>query len=53
MSRVEGIAKVTGRAKYAAEFELPNLAYGFLALSTITKGSIDEIDTSDAEKAPG
>ncbi len=53
MSRVEGIAKVTGRAKYAAEYELPNLAYGFLALSTIAKGTIKNIDTSEAEKSPG
>ncbi len=53
MSRVEGIAKVTGRAKYAAEFELPNVAYGFLALSTIAKGTIETLDLGQAEKAPG
>jgi xanthine dehydrogenase YagR molybdenum-binding subunit len=26
MSRVDGVAKVTGKAKYAAEFRVPNLA---------------------------
>jgi xanthine dehydrogenase YagR molybdenum-binding subunit len=30
MSRVDGVAKVTGRAKYAAEFRAPSLAYGFI-----------------------
>ena len=30
MSRVDGVAKVTGQAKYAAEFQVPNLAYGFI-----------------------
>ena len=27
-SRIDGIAKVTGAAKYAAEFNVPGLAYG-------------------------
>ena len=27
-SRVDGRAKVTGEAKYAAEFNVPGLAYG-------------------------
>ena len=27
-SRVDGRAKVTGAAKYAAEYHVPNLAYG-------------------------
>ena len=53
MSRVEGIAKVTGRAKYAAEFRVPNLAYGFIVSSSIAKGTIKSIDTREAERAPG
>ena len=53
MSRVDGVAKVTGKAKYAAEFQVPNLAHGFIVLSTITKGTITGIDTRDAERAPG
>jgi len=53
MRRVDGLAKVTGRAKYAAEFELPNLVYGYLQLSTIAKGSIRTFDVSAAAKAPG
>src|SRR5215204_4338492 len=53
MSRVDGLAKVTGRAKYAAEFRAPNLAYGFIVLGTVAKGTIREIDTREAERAPG
>ncbi|HEU4889106.1 MAG TPA: xanthine dehydrogenase family protein molybdopterin-binding subunit [Thermoanaerobaculia bacterium] len=53
MSRVDGVAKVTGKAKYAAEFRAPNLAYGFLVLGTIAKGSIQSIDTREAERSAG
>jgi xanthine dehydrogenase YagR molybdenum-binding subunit len=53
MSRVDGVAKVTGRAKYAAEFKVPNLAYGFIVLGDIAKGTIKSIDTKEAENAPG
>ncbi|MEG4058390.1 MULTISPECIES: xanthine dehydrogenase family protein molybdopterin-binding subunit [unclassified Microcoleus] len=53
MSRVDGVAKVTGKAKYAAEFKVPNLAYGFIVTSTIAKGTIKAIDTAEASRAPG
>jgi len=53
MSRVDGVAKVTGQAKYAAEFQVKNVAYGFIVQSTIAKGSIKSIDTSEAEKQSG
>ncbi|HEY0726532.1 MAG TPA: molybdopterin cofactor-binding domain-containing protein, partial [Pyrinomonadaceae bacterium] len=53
MSRVDGVAKVTGQAKYAAEFRAPNLAYGFIVLGSIAKGRIASIDTREAERAPG
>jgi xanthine dehydrogenase YagR molybdenum-binding subunit len=53
MSRVDGVAKVTGRAKYAAEFAVPNLAYGFIVLGNVAKGTIKTIDTQEAERAAG
>ncbi|MBK1817007.1 xanthine dehydrogenase family protein molybdopterin-binding subunit [Luteolibacter yonseiensis] len=53
MKRVEGVAKVTGRARYAAEFELPNLAYGYLCESSVGRGRIASLDVSAAESAPG
>lgn len=53
MPRVDGIAKVTGKATYAAEFQAPNLAYGFIVQSAIARGTIKSIDTKAAEAAPG
>jgi xanthine dehydrogenase YagR molybdenum-binding subunit len=53
LSRVDGVAKVTGAARYAAEFTLPDLAHGAIVQSTIAKGRITEMDTSAAERAPG
>jgi xanthine dehydrogenase YagR molybdenum-binding subunit len=52
-SRVDGRAKVTGEAKYAGEFNVPNLAYGYVVESTIPKGRIKSIDISDAMKVGG
>lgn len=52
-TRVDGIAKVTGKAKYAAEFQIPHLTYGFIVLSTIAKGRITGIDTRAAEASAG
>lgn len=52
-SRVDGKAKVTGQAKYSAEYKLPNMAHGYIVTSTIAKGKITAIDTAEAEKAPG
>ncbi|WP_022823724.1 xanthine dehydrogenase family protein molybdopterin-binding subunit [Hymenobacter norwichensis] len=53
MNRVDGRQKVTGAAKYSAEYELPNMAYAVLVGSTVTKGRLSSIDTKDAERAPG
>jgi xanthine dehydrogenase YagR molybdenum-binding subunit len=52
-NRVDGVLKVTGKAKYIAEWKFPQLAYGYLVHSTIAKGKIKAIDTSEAEKLPG
>ncbi|KQP19396.1 xanthine dehydrogenase family protein molybdopterin-binding subunit [Pseudorhodoferax sp. Leaf267] len=52
-TRVDGIAKVTGKAKYTAEFQIPHVAYGFIVLSTVAKGRITTIDTREAEQAAG
>jgi xanthine dehydrogenase YagR molybdenum-binding subunit len=53
MSRVDGRLKVTGEAKYAAEFNVKGLSYGVLVCSTIAKGTIRLIDSKQAENAPG
>ena len=53
MSRVDGRLKVTGAAKYSAEFNVAGLTYGILVGSTITKGIIKSIDAKPATDAPG
>ncbi len=53
ISRVDGPAKVTGQARYAAEFAPTGLAYAALIESTIPAGQITAIHTADAERAPG
>jgi xanthine dehydrogenase YagR molybdenum-binding subunit len=52
-SRVDGRAKVTGSAKYAAEFAAPDLAFGSVVTSTIAKGRIVSIDISEATSVAG
>jgi xanthine dehydrogenase YagR molybdenum-binding subunit len=53
IDRVDGKAKVTGAAKYSAEYALPGLVYGILVGSTVAKGTIASLDTKSAERAPG
>ena len=44
VNRVDGPRKVTGDARYAAEFHLPGMAYGVMVLSTVPAGTIAGID---------
>jgi xanthine dehydrogenase YagR molybdenum-binding subunit len=53
ISRVDGRAKVTGVAKYAAEFHTPGLAHATVVTSTIPKGRIVRIDASEALSVEG
>ena len=53
MDRVDGRLKVTGGARYAAEYAVPNIVHAVLVTSTIAKGRIRAMDTSAAERAPG
>jgi xanthine dehydrogenase YagR molybdenum-binding subunit len=52
-SRVDGRAKVTGEARYAAEYNVPNLAYGYVVSSAVARGHISRIDAADALAVPG
>jgi xanthine dehydrogenase YagR molybdenum-binding subunit len=52
-SRVDGPAKVTGRARYSGEHRPKNLAYAATADAAIPAGTVRLIDTADAERAPG
>jgi xanthine dehydrogenase YagR molybdenum-binding subunit len=53
VTRVDGRLKVTGRAAYAVDHPIENLAYGVPVASTIGSGKITGIDASAAEKMPG
>ena len=52
-SRVDGRVKVTGMAQYAGEFAAPDLAYSSVVTSTIARGRIKRIDTSQALAVEG
>jgi xanthine dehydrogenase YagR molybdenum-binding subunit len=53
IDRVDGRRKITGAAKYAAEFRHDRLAHAVLVQSTIAKGRIAALDTAAARRAPG
>ncbi|HLJ74237.1 MAG TPA: xanthine dehydrogenase family protein molybdopterin-binding subunit [Thermoanaerobaculia bacterium] len=53
LDRFDGKKKVTGGAKYAAENQLENAAYGVLVMSTIPAGTIRSIDDRAARKSAG
>jgi len=48
VSRIDGRAKVTGEARYAAEHFAPDLLYGVVVSSTVAKGRIVTIDATEA-----
>jgi xanthine dehydrogenase YagR molybdenum-binding subunit len=52
-SRVDGRAKVTGVAKYAAEYNVSGLAHGVVVSSTIARGRIKRIHAADALAVEG
>ncbi|WP_454802832.1 xanthine dehydrogenase family protein molybdopterin-binding subunit [Mucilaginibacter phyllosphaerae] len=53
ISRLEGQLKVTGTAKYSGEYNVPDLLYGYVVNSAITKGKIVKIHTTSAEALKG
>ncbi len=53
LPRVDGPLKVTGGARYAAEFHPDGLAYAATHDSTVSAGRIAAIDTEAAERALG
>ena len=51
--RVDGFDKVTGRAKYTGDLEIPGMLYGYVLRSPYPHAFIEDIDTSAAEGLPG
>ena len=52
-ARIEGRAKVTGAARYAAEHNVPALAHGFVVSSPIARGHIKRMDVAEALAVEG
>lgn len=53
MERWDGLAKVSGRARYTADVQLPGMLYGKLVGASTPHGKIISVDTSAAEQHPG
>ncbi|WP_030671879.1 xanthine dehydrogenase family protein molybdopterin-binding subunit [Streptomyces sp. NRRL B-1347] len=53
LDRVDGHAKVTGAARYAAEVPLPGLTHAVLVGARVAHGRITSLDTTEAERATG
>jgi xanthine dehydrogenase YagR molybdenum-binding subunit len=53
VNRIEGQLKVTGTARYAGDYRVPDMLYGYVVNSSITKGKIVEIDTQAAKAIKG
>ena len=51
--RYDGRLKVTGAAKYAAEFPVKDVLHGYIVQSTIPAGAVASIDTATAARASG
>jgi xanthine dehydrogenase YagR molybdenum-binding subunit len=52
-TRVDAIAKVTGQARYAAEYDLDRMAFGFIVQARIARGTIVAIEDAVALAMPG
>jgi xanthine dehydrogenase YagR molybdenum-binding subunit len=50
---VDGRLKVTGKAQYAAEFDVDGAVHAVIVDASVGRGRITSIDTRDAEKHPG
>ena len=53
LSRVDGVAKVTGTAKYSAEYSVPDLLYGVAVVSAVAEGRIVALDEEAARGVAG
>ncbi len=53
LPRLDGMAKVTGTAPYAAEYAIDNCAEGVLVTSTIVRGEVTGIDKESVLSMPG
>lgn len=53
ITRVDGPLKVTGKARYTSDNQIPELVYAALVCSTVACGAVDRIDGGPALRHPG
>ncbi len=53
LTRLDGVLKVTGAAKFAADQHPPGMLYAVLAVSTIARGRVAFLDVAAAKAHPG
>ncbi|MGH9469505.1 MAG: xanthine dehydrogenase family protein molybdopterin-binding subunit [Terriglobia bacterium] len=53
ISRIDGPAKASGRAKYTLDVNLPGMLFGRCVRSPYAHAKVTAVDTSAAEKMPG
>ncbi len=53
VTRQDAKLKVTGAAKYSAEFALPNMTHAVLVTAPVGRGTIRGFDLTEAQAAPG
>jgi len=53
LARVDGVAKVTGAARYSYEEPAEGVVYGVMVTSTIAAGTVTAIDAKEAQALPG
>jgi len=53
IERVDGPAKVTGKAAYIGDLQLPRMVHATLVLATTARGRVAGFDLAQAERMPG
>ncbi len=53
LARVDGRAKVTGAARYAADFNRPHQAHAVIVGATVGLGRVVSVDAESVERMPG
>ena len=51
--RLDGYAKVTGRARYTSDVQLPGMLYAKFVSASVPHAKVVSVDTSAAERHPG
>ena len=53
VTRVDSLEKVTGRAVYGVDIDLPGMLHGAVLRSSLPHAKVIDLDTSEAREAPG